>query len=302
MPVGPFEAKLAMAAEAESAIGWPLAFLVDTLTQLGDLTGAEEALARVGAVNVEPPQRLAWAFLLEARGRLRVAQGRLPEGITDLRDGGQRWQSLNGDRSTASRWREDAALGLAALGAADEARQLAAEQLERAQATRLQRSIGTATRVAGTVAPRAQRIPLLREAVKLLRQTSARLEFARALVELGAALRREGQRVEARDHLREGLELAHRAAAAPLATNAREELLAAGGRARKPVFTGIDALTSSELRVARLAAEGHTNREIAEGLFVTQRTVETHLRHAFQKLAITRRDQLPPGLTDAQPK
>jgi DNA-binding CsgD family transcriptional regulator len=146
------------------------------------------------------------------------------------------------------------------------------------------------------VAVATERVPLLSEAVELLRPTSARLELARALVELGAALRRNGQRVEARDQLRQGLELAHRAAAAPLAKRAREELLAAGGRPRKPVFTGVDALTASELRVARLAAEGHTNREIAEGLFVTQRTVETHLRHAFQKLDITRRDQLPPEL------
>ncbi|HXF72042.1 MAG TPA: helix-turn-helix transcriptional regulator, partial [Actinomycetota bacterium] len=75
-----------------------------------------------------------------------------------------------------------------------------------------------------------------------------------------------------------------------------------GARPRRPVFSGVDALTASELRVARLAAEGLTNREIAERLFVTERTVETHLGHAFRKLGIAGRRELPgalsPGATD----
>src|SRR5215218_2157059 len=292
-----YEGKLAMDPGSDCGPPWALAFLVEALTELGDFTGAEEALARVDALDGELPEMLARAFALEARGRLRVAQGRLREGLDDLREAGARWERLGWHSATASRWREDAALALAQLGEGDEARRLAAEQLELARATDLPRAVGAATRVAGAVAPRAEGIPLLREAVGLLAQTPARLELARALLELGRALRRDGHRVEARDHLRQCLELAHRAAAAPLAARAREELLAAGGRPRKPVFTGIEALTASELRVARLAAEGRTNREIAEGLFVTQRTVETHLRHAFQKLDISAREQLPSELT-----
>ena len=296
-----FETKLAMAAKSPSGPTWPLAFLVDALTELGGFTGAEEALARAGALDGELPQMLAPAFVLEARGRLRIAQGRLRAGLGDLRDAGQRWKRLDCDTPVASRWREDAALALARLGEPDEARQLAAEQLDLAQATGLPRAIGAATRAAGAIAPRTDAIPLLREAVALLGQTSAPLELAKAQIELGAALRRDGHRIEAREHLRRGLELAHRAAAAPLAERAREELLAAGGRPRKPVFTGIDALTASELRVARLAAEGRTNREIAESLFLTQRTVETHLRHVFQKLDIARREELPQQLAVRAP-
>lgn len=129
-----------------------------------------------------------------------------------------------------------------------------------------------------------------------LEGTSARLELAYALVELGASLRREGSRKEACAHLRHGLELAHRSGAVPLAERAREELLAAGARPRRPVFTGVEALTASERRVARLAAEGRSNREIAQALFVTQRTVETHLQHAFQKLGIGSRSALPTEL------
>jgi DNA-binding CsgD family transcriptional regulator len=297
-----FEAKLAMVARSESGpTSWSLEFLVDALTEMGDFAAADQALARVGALDGRPPQMLAWAFVLEARGRLRVAQGRLRDGLGDLREAGERWKRLDCDRASGSRWREDAALVLAQLGETDEAQRLAAEQLELARALALTRALGAATRVAGTVAPRTEGIPLLRQAVELLGDTPARLELARALVELGAALRRDGHRIEARDHLRRGLELAHRAAAAPLAARAREELLAAGGRPRKPIFTGVEALTASELRVARLAAAGRTNREIAESLFVTQRTVETHLRHAFQKLDIARREELPPELTAEQP-
>jgi DNA-binding CsgD family transcriptional regulator len=292
-----FQAKLQMVARSESGPSWPLAFLVEARTELGDFTGADEALACVDGLVGEPPQTLAWAFVLEARGRLRVAQGRLRDGLRDLHEAGERWERLDCDRPTAARWREDAAPLLARLGETNEAQRLATEQLQHAQATRLPRLLGAATRVAGAVAPPVKGIPLLRDAVELLRETPARLELARTLIELGAALRRDHHPVEARDHLRQGLEIAHRAAAIPLATRARDELLAAGGRPRKPIFTGVDALTASELRVARLAAKGCTNREIAENLFVTQRTVETHLRHAFQKLDITRREELPPELT-----
>ncbi len=294
-----FERKLATAAEAPSGSMWPLAFLVEALTELGAFTAAEEALARVNGPDGDPPQMLACAFVLEARGRLRVAQGRLRDGLRDLRKAGRRWERLQCDRATGSRWREDAAIALAALGSTDEAQRLAAQQLALARATGLSRPIGAATRVAGAVAPRTDGIPLLREAVERLSETPARLELARALIELGAALRRDGHRVEAREHLRQGLEIAHRAAAAPLAARAREELLGAGGRPRKPIFSGVEALTASELRVARLAADGRTNRQIAEDLFVTQRTVETHLRHTFQKLDITGREEIPAKLSAA---
>ena len=291
-----FEGKLALVPRSESGPAWGLAFLLEALVELGDVTGAEEALARLDASAWDPPEMLPWAFLLEARGRLRVAQGHLRDGLGDLREAGARLARLCSDRPTASRWREDAALALMQLGEKNEARRLAAEQLDLARATGLPRAVGAATTVASAVAPRVDGIPLLREAVQLLSQTPAPLELARALLQLGAALRREGDRIEAREHLRHGLELAHRAGAAPLAARAREELLAAGGRPRKPLFTGVEALTASELRVARLAAEGRTNRQIAEGLFVTQRTIETHLRHVFQKLDITSREQLPAAL------
>jgi len=296
-----FEQKLSLVPRSASGPPWALAFLLDALTELGNFTAAEEALGHVERSDGKPPEMLAWAFLLEARGRLRLAQDRPHEGLGDLYEAGARWERLSCHSATGVRWREDAALALAQLGEQDEARRLAAEQLELARATGLPRPIGAATRVAGKLAPRAERMSRLHEAVALLSQAPAPLELARAHLDLGAALRRDGHRVEARDQLRQSLELAHRAGASPLAARAREELLLAGGRPRKPIFTGVEALTASELRIACLAAEGRTNREIAEGLFLTQRTVETHLRHAFQKLDIARRDQLHQVLTAPRP-
>jgi ATP/maltotriose-dependent transcriptional regulator MalT len=285
-----YEQKLAM--DAKCGPPWPLAFLLDALTQQGQLTAADEALARIGSSVEAPPEMLAWPFVLEARGRLRLAQGHPAEGIADLFEAGRRWEHLH-CHANASHWRADAALALAQQGDLDRARDLASEQLRLAERTGPPRAVGIAARALGTVTGRGKGVALLREAVALLEQTPARLELAHALVELGSALRREGHRAEARDRLRHGLELAHRAGAEPLAQRARQELLAAGGRPRRPVFTGVEALTASELRVARLAAEGATNREIAQRLFVTQRTVETHLRHVFQKLDIRTRNELP---------
>ena len=120
----------------------------------------------------------------------------------------------------------------------------------------------------------------------MLRSSPALLERAHSLAELGAALRRAGQRAAAREPLAEALDLAARCGARPLAARAREELKAAGARPRREWRTGVEALTPSELRIVRLAAEGRTNREIAHELYVTLKTVEGHLSRAYTKLGI----------------
>ena len=107
----------------------------------------------------------------------------------------------------------------------------------------------------------------------MLAGSESRLEHARALVDLGAALRRANQRTEARERLREGVDLARWIGAFGLAERANDEIAATGARPRKVLQTGIDALTASERRVAQLAAEGMSNREIAQALFVTIKTV-----------------------------
>jgi DNA-binding NarL/FixJ family response regulator len=139
-------------------------------------------------------------------------------------------------------------------------------------------------------------LELLRESVTVLQGSPAVLERAKSLAELGAALRRSGQRTAAREPLAEALDLAARCGARPLAARAREELKAAGARPRREWRRGVEALTPSEMRVARLAAQGRTNREIAQDLYVTLKTIEGHLASAYGKLGITGRPDLPQAL------
>jgi DNA-binding CsgD family transcriptional regulator len=150
-----------------------------------------------------------------------------------------------------------------------------------------------ALRAAGLAEGGDRGIELLAEAVQMLEASPAVLEHARALTDLGAALRRNGQRSNAREPLRRALEIAHRCGATALADRARIELVASGARPRRTMLTGLDALTASERRVAEMAAEGLTNRQIAQDLFVTEKTIEWHLGQAYRKLGIGSRSELP---------
>ena len=158
------------------------------------------------------------------------------------------------------------------------------------------RALGIALRAAGLARGGREGLALLRESVAALDGSPGLLERARSLAEFGAALRRSGERAAARDPLARALELAARCGARPLAARARDELKAAGARPRRPWRTGVEALTPSELRVARLAAEGQTNRQIACELYVTLKAVEGHLAHVYAKLGIEGRGQLAHAL------
>ena len=156
-----------------------------------------------------------------------------------------------------------------------------------------------ALRAAGVVIGGPEGEVLLREAVATLDGAGVALERARALVDLGALLRRANRRADARELLREGLDVAHHAGAGLVADQAEIELRATGAKPRRAPLTGLEALTASERRVAELAAQGLTNREIAQALFVTARTVEGHLTRTFQKLDLRSREDLAVALTAA---
>jgi DNA-binding CsgD family transcriptional regulator len=188
-----------------------------------------------------------------------------------------------------SAWRSIAALAARAAGDTARAARLADEQLGHARAFGAPGTVGAALRVHALV---LDDVELLAEAERVLSGSGARLGHAHALVDLGAALRRHGERARSREPLAAGLEIAHRCGAHPLAERALTELRAAGARPRSIMRTGLDALTPSERRIAELAAAGHTNREIGGELFVTKATVETHLRSAFRKLDVRSRDEL----------
>jgi DNA-binding CsgD family transcriptional regulator len=234
-----------------------------------------------------------------ASGVLRAAAGNHEAAIDELRACGLGHPAFGGQNPTALPWRSAAALSLAELGRHDEARELAADELRRAESFGAQRAIGIALRAQALVGPPAERSERLTAALEVLEPSPARLEHARVLVDLGATFRAAGQRKSAREPLLDGLALAARCGALALERRARAELAAIGVRPRTTERSGEDSLTPSERRVAQLAAGGDTNREIAQSLFVTEKTVETHLGRAFRKLDISSRRQLPDVLSGA---
>jgi DNA-binding CsgD family transcriptional regulator len=273
--------------------------LVGALVEQGELDAAERALEPFGS-EVERASITAAALRL-ARGRLRIEQGRIPDGLDDFLAVGD---LLTGAFVTCPGyvpWRSDAALAHLMLGDRDAAERLAAEELELARAFGTPRALGVAKRAAGLVAGGERGAALLREAVHAFERGDARLERARALADLGALQRRRNRRAEARELLREALDAAHRAGAKGLAEQAETELRATGARPRRAVLTGVASLTASERRIAELAGQGLTNREIAQMLFITARTVEGHLTSVFRKLRLDSRSDLDSALaTSAQ--
>jgi DNA-binding CsgD family transcriptional regulator len=234
-----------------------------------------------------------------ASGVLRAAAGNHEAGIEELQILGLDNPVFGGENPAMLPWRSAAALSLAQLGRHDEARPLAADEVVRAQAFGAPRAIGIALRAQALVGPPAEQADRLAAALEVLAPSPARLEHARVLLDLGATLRAGGQRTAARDPLLEALTLAARCGARTLERRARTELAAIGVRPRTSAHTGADSLTPSERRVVELAANGDTNREIAQTLFVTEKTVETHLGRSFRKLEISSRRQLPDVLSGA---
>jgi len=231
--------------------------------------------------------------------QLLIAEGRTEEALEAADELGRSARWVLNPATWPGRSLKAEALDL--LERRGEALELAEAELELARRFGAPGTVGTALCMLGTL-EREAGLDHLREAVDVLNDSPARLDHAKALAALGAALRRAGGRAEAREPLREALDLAERCGAAGLAERTREELSATGARPRRAVRYGVDALTASELRIARMAAEGLTNREIAQELFVTIRTVEMHLTHGYQKLEISSRAELPDALGTEVPQ
>jgi DNA-binding CsgD family transcriptional regulator len=273
---------------------WGVAFLVDALVEADELDEARAQIESSG-LGGELPELPFFEPLAGARARLALAQ-RDPDEALRMARYGELLAACGSTNPAMSSWRSETALALAALGREAEARELADEQLRLARAYGAAQPTAAALRTIARLADPETRLEPLREAVALLESSPAKLEYAKTLVELGSALRVSGERREAREPLRRGLEIATDCGAHAIAQHARAELVAAGGRPRRPALSGVDALTPAELRVGRLAADGLTNRDIAETLFVTVRTVELHLTHAYQKLGISSRSKLGEAL------
>jgi DNA-binding CsgD family transcriptional regulator len=275
-----------------------LLFLIEILLERGRPEDAARAVAASG-LDSNDGETLPLLLIRHGRGRVSLALGDTDAGLRDMRAAADELEA-GAFPPQLWPWRSTHALALAAAGDTEEARRLADQELQLARAFEAPGALGIALRSRGLVEPGGADLGLLEKAVAVLAGSGVALESARALVDLGAALRRAGRRSDSLESLREGLDLARRCGASALAERAREELVTAGARPRRDALHGRDALTASELRTAQMAAGGRTNREIAQALFVSVRTVETHLTHTYRKLAIQSRDALPGALVGRQ--
>ncbi|MGY5079724.1 helix-turn-helix transcriptional regulator [Streptomyces nigrescens] len=274
----------------------PYALTVDTIRIDALLAqGRVEAAERIAATHAVAGQtEVAWErprFLMSLAA-LRIAQGELRTGLSLLRESGHHCEALGTVSPAMSPWRSRAVAVHLALGDPGAARALAEQELDLARRCRIPRALGVALRATGTVTDGLRGLDMLAEAVTVLRTTPARLELARACHDFGVALLRRDDKRGARGALRDGLDLAVGCGATALAVRLEERLHLAGGRVARSGSQGIRGLTAGEERVCTLAAQGFSNKQIAELLVVSLRTVETHLTGAYRKLGITGRPQL----------
>jgi DNA-binding CsgD family transcriptional regulator/ribosomal protein L12E/L44/L45/RPP1/RPP2 len=273
-----------------SVLGW-------ALIERGELDQAEQAVT----LDAERwSERLDYQLLVPiTRGRVALERGRLDEAVAQFRQAQRGGERTGLKTPVPPDWRSWLAIALAGLGRRDEAIAVAEEGLELAERWGARWPRGVALRAAGIAHGDERGLDLLHQAEEQLSTGPARLEYARTMLERGAALRRSGRTREARGALSEAADLLHRMGATGLLRRAADELAAAGARPRRYAVRGVEALTPSELRVARLAAAGRTNREVAQSLFVTPKAVEYHLANAYRKLGIGGRAQLGGALGDA---
>jgi DNA-binding CsgD family transcriptional regulator len=289
---------LRIAAESpalEAISGFAIVHLAIALVERG---APEEALDLLGPnvlSRASSPQTWSRETLFAA-GRALLAMRRPAEALELFLTTGRLSESFGIFNPAFLPWRSFAAYALHELGDDAQALNLSTTEVALARRFCAHRPLGVALRTQGLLVSGEDGLRLLGESAEVLSTSPALLERAHSHVSLGAALRRAGHRAQAREPLAQGLELAERCGATPLAKLAREELSAGGARPRAEGRWDADALTISELRICRMAAEGLSNPAIAQALFVTRGTVESHLHVAYRKLGIPSRNALPEAL------
>ncbi|MCS7477878.1 LuxR C-terminal-related transcriptional regulator [Umezawaea endophytica] len=262
---------------------------IHLLVEQGDLTGAADVLRRSVLGEGQDARSTLEVWLLEARARLRAEQGDDAAALADALACGAAYEQWGAPGVWEVPWRLHAAGACLRLERRDQAAELIAEELRAARSLGVPRHIAVALRHAARLGDTSA---ALSEAVDLLRDGPARLELARALADLGAHQVRIGSGGPGRQNLRQAAELAVECRATGLAERLRASLTANGGRSPRVQVSGVPSLTPAERQVADLAADALTNRQIAEKLFVSEKTVETHLSRAYRKVGVTSRTQL----------
>ena len=260
--------------------------LVDVLVERAELGEAEAILTACSAEDA-----IGGELLLSTRSNLRAAHGDPAGALADQREARRLRGVGTGPDPDFDGWLRIARL-LHATGDEPTAAREADAALSWARTWGTPGYLGQALTVSGLIRGGDEGMTQLQEAVAQLERSPARRELARSLVELGAALRRRGERKAARDPLRRALDLAAAGGLVATAQRAEEELRVTGAKLRRPESSGLDSLTPSERRIVELATDGASNPEIAQALFVTVKTVEMHLSNAYRKLGINSRREL----------
>jgi DNA-binding CsgD family transcriptional regulator len=277
--------------------GWLLgvpgarAILADRFIERGDREAAERWVA--GGV---PGDRFSVATHMASAAHLSLLRGEAQSALDAYTECGRHLEATGVANPAVLPWRLGAAVAASHLGDLAEARALVNDDLRRSRRFGAPAAVGRALGTLGAIEGARGGLEALEAAVDSLRDSPAELDKARALLEFGSAARRAGRRKAARAPLLEALDCADRCGATVLVQRARDELGAAGARPRRTAMSGKEALSPRERQVADLAAEGRSNREIAETLFVTVKTVEWHLRHAYEKLGVSSRSGLASAL------
>jgi DNA-binding CsgD family transcriptional regulator len=266
------------------------------LIEAGELDAAGEALT--DDAPLREPRDMPDLRRLHALAELRLAQGRPGEALElALRTGSllERQIKVFGHCP----WRTTAVLAAVALGERPRALELARQAHALSEQTGSIDARIRDLRVLGLCEGGERGLELLSLGAELGASAPPRLQTLRVLVDLGAALRRSNRRAAAREPLQQAADAALAGGAMALHQRARTELAATGARPRREFLRGGPAsLTPSERRIAELAVGGHSNREIAQQLFVTPKTVEYHLRNVYRKLGIAGRRELARALNE----
>jgi DNA-binding CsgD family transcriptional regulator len=229
-----------------------------------------------------------------ARAAANCELGRYQEALADVRDI-QRWQRRWPAPSGGwTFWEPFAVEAHLAQGNPDEAREVAVDGLHRARAFGARRPVVHALQALALTSAPEERDSLLTEAIELTGLGGCGADEATLLL-----LRSAGRDAEhATDDLQRSLAVCDRTGAAHIASKAVGALTTLGARPRRAAVSGVHSLTPAERRVVDLAASGRTNRAIAEVLFITEKTTESHLTNAYRKLGVHSRAQLA-GFIDA---
>jgi len=274
---------------------------VRLLLARGEVDEAGRVLAGSALPGTSAPRSALHFWLLEARAAWRGARGDLEGALRDFQLGRQSYEDAGWAQLVDVAWLLGGARAAAALGQRDLAADLVAQHRRIADALGTPRAVAAGLHVTALLAAEGQGLAPATEAVRLLEDSPARLELAQALETQAGLLAADGERTAARRVLERALELAVTCSAGLLADRLRSAVTGGEGRPPRQRLSGEPSLTPTERQVAHLAAGSLTNRQIAERLLMSSKTVEAHLRRVFRKLELTSRTQLAARLAPLRP-